>query len=341
MDPIARISRLLNPRSIAIVGASRAANKMAGQVIPMLLAGGYTGRVLPINPRYTEVAGQPCYASLADAPDGIDHCVIAVAKERVAAVLAECRRKGIPGASIFSSGYAEAGESGVAAQQELQDAAGDIVFLGPNCMGFANLVDRVLAAPASIFGHDAAAGDIALLSQSGGLAFASLGFFAQQAGMRFSYIVNTGNSAGISYTDLVGFAFRDAATRVVVAVTESERAAAQVIEAVRRDGLLKPVVLLKLGRGETGRRMALSHTGSLAGDDRVARDCARQLGIVCVDDIDDVLAAAELLRRGITQEQTGGLAAICISGGNVTLFADQADAHGLGFADLLPATESR
>jgi acyl-CoA synthetase (NDP forming) len=340
MSAIERISRLLRPRSIAIAGASQAANKLAGQIIPMLIAGGYKGTIHPVNPRYDEVAGLRCHPAISAIPGEVDHCIIVVAKERVAGVLAECRAKGVASASIFSSGYAEAGESGSSAQAELEEAAGGMVFVGPNCMGFANLVDGVIAAPAPTMGRHGPHGNVALLSQSGGLAYATLAFFAREMGLGFSHVVNTGNSAGVSFADLVEFMFDDAATRVVMVVAESERTVAETIAAVRKLGLRKPIVLLKLGRGATGVRMALSHTGSLAGDYGVIRDCAEQAGIVCADDVDDALGLADLLRRGFSGRHADGLAAICISGGNVTLFADQADAHGLEFAELSDETEA-
>ena len=335
------ITRLLRPTSIAIVGASTAANKLAGQIIPTLKRSGYTGRIFPVNPRYEEVDGERCYPSLASIDAPVDHCIIVIAKERVLQVLAECRQKGVGSASIYSSGYAETGEEGSTAQDSLREAAGDMVFIGPNCMGFVNLVDHVLAAPATVFQRDTTAGDIALLSQSGGLAYATLAFFALQAGMHFSHVVNTGNSAGISYTDLIAYMNADAATRVIIAVAESETVAAQVVDAVRQFGLVKPIVMLKLGRGVTGVRMALSHTGSLAGDYRLVRDIAEQHGIICVDDIDEALGAADLLRSGFDASNADGLAALSISGGNVALFADHVDQAGLQFAELDPATEAR
>ena len=299
------------------------------------------GRIFPVNPRYQEVAGQRCYPSLAAIDAPVDHCIIVIAKERVGGVLAECREKGVGSASIYSSGYAETGEEGSSAQDDLREAAGGMVFIGPNCMGFVNMVDRVLAAPATVFRRDTQAGEIAMLSQSGGLAYASLAFFAQQMGMRFSHVVNTGNSAGISFTDLIAFMNADVAAKVILAVAESETVAGEVVEAVRRFGLVKPIVMLKLGRGATGVRMALSHTGSLAGDYRLVRDVAEQHGIVCVDDLDEALGAVDLLRSGFDARNADGLAAISISGGNVALFADHVDGAGLTFAELQPETERR
>lgn len=340
MTPREKIARLLRPRSIAVVGASNAMNKLAGQLIPTLQASGFAGEIYPVNPRNAEVAGLRCYASLDEVPGEMDHCVIVVGRERLAAVLESCRRRGVAGASIFSSGFAEAGEGGAEAQEELVRQAGEMAFIGPNCMGFANLVDRVVATTSSLLRHDSTPGDIAVVSQSGGIAFAAIGFRAYPAGQRFSYMINTGNSAGISYTDLTAFLFEDAATRVILIAAESEKVVGEVIAAVRRHGLRKPIVLLKLGRGETGVRMAFSHTGSLAGDYRLVRDCAEQAGIVCADDVDEALGAAELLRRGFGPEHASGLAAVCISGGNIALFADQADRSGLSFAPLTPETEA-
>jgi acyl-CoA synthetase (NDP forming) len=281
-----RIARLLRPGSIAVVGASTALNKLAGMFIPTLLAGGYKGRIYPVNPRYAEVAGQRCYASLDDVPGPVDHCVIVVSRERIANVLKACRRKGVAGASIFTSGFAETGEEGGQAQRDLVDLAGGMPFIGPNCMGFANLVDGVLATTSSLLRSDPSGGDIAVLSQSGGIAFASLGYQARALGLRFSHMVNTGNSVGVSYTDLLAFLFGEERARVVIVAAESETVVAQVLAAVRQHGLRKPMVMLKLGRGETGVRMALSHTGSLAGDYRLIQGLCEQAGIACVDDID-------------------------------------------------------
>lgn len=338
-DP--RIESLLRPKSIAIVGASQAANRLAGQVIPMLEKGGYRGAIYPVNPRYETIGNHKCFPSLSAIPDRVDHCIVAVAKERVLDVLRECRDRNVGSAAIFSSGYAETGAEGASAQQELLDAAGGMVFIGPNCMGMVNLVDKVVAAPAPVFDKSEGHGDVALLSQSGGLAYATVAFFAAQQHIDFTYVVNTGNSAGIDFADLIDAMNRDAATKVIFVVAESEGVVGEVIGAVRRYGLVKPIVLLKLGRGATGARMALSHTGSLAGDYRLARDCAEQHGIVCCEDVDEALGATELLRRGFGPRNASGVAAISISGGNITLFADQADAEGVGFAELAPETQAR
>jgi acyl-CoA synthetase (NDP forming) len=338
---LARIGRLLRPRSIAIVGASRDPKRMGSGAIPALETGRYSGKIFPVNPNYDEIGGHRCYKSLIDISEPVDHCVIAVGRNQVADVLRECRIKNVGGASIWSSGYGEMDPSGSEAEAQLRALAGEMPFLGPNCMGFANLCDGIIASSAAIvFQRNADCGDVALLSQSGGVAFASMAFFADEIRMRFSYVINTGNTAGISFDDLVQFMYADPSTRIIVAVAESEAVAAQIVTCVRRDGLKKPIILLKLGRGATGIRMAHSHTGSLAGDYRLVRDCAEQTGIICVDDIDEALDAANLLRHGLDGRHAEGIASISISGGNLTLFADHADAQGLSFAKLNQKTEA-
>jgi acyl-CoA synthetase (NDP forming) len=341
MSQSPQIASLLRPRSIAIVGASAIAGKLAGEIVPILESTGFTGRIYPVNPRYEEVGGHRCYPSVSAIPDTVEHCIVVVAKQRVAAVLEECRAKGVRSASIFSSGYAEVGSEGISEQERLAESAGDMVFVGPNCMGCANLVDRVVTAPSAVITHDSTPGDVALLTQSGGLGYGSFAWFGQVSGVKFSHIVNTGNSAGVNFTDLVAYFNEEDATRAILVVAESERVVGEVIEAVRRFGLVKPIVMMKLGRGETGTRMALSHTGSLAGDYRLLRDVAEQHGIVCVEDIDDALTACDLLRSGIDAKNAEGIAAISISGGNITLFADHVDQAGLRFAELTVETEAR
>jgi acyl-CoA synthetase (NDP forming) len=341
MSQPSQIASLLRPRSIAVVGASAIGGKLAGEIVPILQSTGFSGRIYPVNPRYEEVAGYPCYPSVSAIPEEVEHCIVVVAKQRVAAVLAECRDKGVTSASIFSSGYAEVGSDGISEQQKLVEAAGDMVFVGPNCMGCANLVNRVVTAPSAVITHDSTPGDVALLTQSGGLGYGSFAWFGQTTGVKFSHIVNTGNSAGVNFTDLVAYFNDESATRAILVVAESERVVGEVIEAVRRFGLVKPIVMMKLGRGETGTRMALSHTGSLAGDYRMLRDVAEQHGVVCVEDIDDALTACDLLRSGIDASNAEGIAAISISGGNITLFADHVDQAGLRFAELREETEAR
>lgn len=341
MSDLKKIEKLLRPRSIAIVGATEDPAKMGGALIPSLKSWNYPGQIYPVNPNRKEVSGYTCYPSVDAIPGEVDHCIVVVGKDFVNKVIQDCRKKGVPAASIFASGYAEADSDGGKAQDELKRVAGDMVFVGPNCQGFTNLVDRVNATSAPIMRRYSTLGDVALLTQSGGLGLASVASLAPPAGVTFSYIVNTGNSIGVSFDDLVCFLFDDAHTKVIMVAAESENVVGEVLAAVRRRGLVKPIVMLKLGRGETGVRMALSHTGSLAGDYRLVRDCAEQLGVTCVDDLDEAIGAAALLRKGITARNAAGVATVCVSGGNIALFADLFDGQKIKFAELAPETEAK
>lgn len=329
---------LLSPRSIAVVGASEDRSKLAGQIIPMLKSTGYAGSIFPVNPRYESVSGEACYPSIANIPEPVDHAVLIVAKSRLEGIISDCAGAGVGSASIYSSGFAEAGAEGREAQRNLLNLAGDMPFLGPNCMGFANLLDRVFATTAPVLLRHPEPGDVAFLSQSGGLSFASLCYSATARGLRFSHVVNTGNTAGVNMGQLVEHVASAEEVKVILLVIESEAVAGDVLRSIRFGGVDKPVVLLKLGRGATGTAMAASHTGSLAGDYSILRDVMQESGVICVDDIDEAVDVVLLLRNGFNATHTEGLAALSISGGNVTLLADAMDRANVKFAELNAST---
>lgn len=335
---VQRVTRLLRPRSIAVVGASGDTNKLAGRIIPAIRQGGYTGRLFAINPRRSEVSGVPSYPSLSAVGEQIDHCIVILPRGQVQDVVEECVRLGVHGASIFASGYAEAGEDGVRAQQELAALSADLPFLGPNCMGFVNLVDGLTATTSSVIARNPEVGDLALVSQSGGLAMGTIAYAVAESPMAFTYALNTGNSAGVDFGDLVEFLFADEQTRRILLVAESNAHVAQVVRRVDAIGLQKPIVLLKLGRGESGAEAARGHTGSLAGDYELVRDCAEGAGIVCVDDVADAVDALQVVGSAPAREGQLGLGVVSISGGNLTLFADVVSNSDLRFATLQEQT---
>ncbi|SHK73619.1 Acyl-CoA synthetase (NDP forming) [Pseudonocardia thermophila] len=337
---VQRIERLLRPRSVAVVGASGDTNKLAGRIVPAIRQGGFAGKLFPINPRRSEVAGLPCFPSLSAVGEQIDHCIVILPRDQVQEVVEECARLGVQGVSIFASGYAEAGEDGVRAQQQLVELSrsADLPFLGPNCMGFVNLVDGLTATTSSVIARNQEAGDLALISQSGGLAFGTIAYAVAESPMAFSYALNTGNSAGVDFGDLVEFLYADEHTRRILIVAESNAHVAQVVRRVDEIGLQKPIVLLKLGRGESGAAAARGHTGSLAGDYELVRDCAEGAGIVCVDDVADAINALQVVGSAPAREGRLGLGVVSISGGNLTLFADVLSSSELEFATLQAST---
>ena len=340
MSAVDRISALLRPRSIAIVGASDP-SKMAGRLMAALIDGRYRGRIYPVNPRYEELAGLRCYASLADVHADVEHCIIGVPQNHVLGIIEECRRLGVKSATILTSGFAELGESGAKLQAQIKQAAGDMVFIGPNCLGFANLGEPVIATSTITIRHDPTPGDVAVISQSGGLSTSSFSFIGQQSGLQYSYFVTAGNAVGVSFGDLTEYLFHDPATRIIVVIVEDDHKLGEILSVVRRIGLQKPIVVIKCGRGVTGTRMAQSHTGALAGEYAIVEACCEQLGVVCAQDIEDAVAIVTLLQAGIRSRNANGLGTISYSGGNLTLFADAVDEAGLEFAQISDGTAKR
>ena len=212
-----------------------------------------------------------------------------------------------------------------------------MTFLGPNCLGFANLRDRTLITFSTVI-ERTRLGDVAVVCQSGGLGLGSLAFLGTQAGFGFSHLISTGNTSGVSYVDILRFLFEDNSTAVCLLMVESQVAVAQALAALDGRKPPKPVVLLKIGRGKASAEAAKSHTGAVAGDHRLIRDCAEQMGVVVADDIDEAFDCLRLLRGGFSGDMAGGLAAASSSGGMVTLFADACDAAGIELPRLSDAT---
>src|SRR3990170_9107411 len=266
MDNIAgAIECLVRPRSIAIVGASDDFTKIGGRPIKYLLKHGYRGKIIPINPKYTEIAGFPCYPRVADVPGDVDQAMLIVANRLVFDVLEECAAKGVKAATIFSAGFAEAGEEGKMAQMRLRDFARErgVRLCGPNCIGVVNVNDGIFAS-FSLVGEKASLlpGKIGLISQSGSLA-GSLVAGAQDRGIGFSYFVSSGNEADLEASDFVRYMIKDPAISVVAALIEGFRDGAKFKE-VAEEALAakKPLVVLKLGRYAKGRAAAASHTAA-------------------------------------------------------------------------------
>jgi acyl-CoA synthetase (NDP forming) len=335
--PKSSMDALIAPGSIAVVGASENRSKLAGRLVSSLRDGGFRGDIFPVNPKYAEVDDLTCYPTLDDIPSHIDHCIVIVPQQNVQPVLESCVKMSVRAASIFSAGYGETDDGG-GAQESLVALSEHVTFFGPNCMGFANFVESIVATSTPVFSRQRRRGDVALVSQSGGLAFGGLAYGATEQGMEFSYVLNIGNGVGVSISDLYAYICADDGTRVALFVLESEALLADLVRAVDQSSNPKPTVLLKLGRGETGFEMARSHTGALAGDYEVARQLASQVGIVCASDLDEALGIVSLARAGFDPSASQGLAMVSISGGNLTLAADIVDGSSLSFAEFDDST---
>lgn len=339
------LRKLFAPRRIAYIGATEDVRKFGGRCIRELLDFGFTGELYPINPKRSEVFGARCYPSIEALPEVPDHVGIALPADAIPDALASCGRLGIPFATVFSAGFAEtATESGRALQRRIVEVAQahGIRFVGPNCNGLVNFVDRVaLTSTASIRGPRRAAGDIGVVSNSGGAGQVNVMWRAQEMGLGISYQISCGNDADLDLIDYMAFMVEDPDTRVVLAIAE-RLASGKRLEALaaRAAALGKPIVMVKVGRSEAGSRMAASHTGAVTGADDVVSAALDELGIIRVDDCNELYEAAMVLRSP-RRPRGRAMTATSLSGGNLVMIADLGGARGMSFPPLAaPTTEA-
>jgi len=331
-----RLTSLFRPRSVALVGAS---DKSAFSQIAYhnLVQFGFREHTYLVSRRGTPTHGQPTVTSCTQIGEPVDVAYLMVPQAGLLEALDDAAAAGIRNACVLSSGYAEAGEAGRAAQAELaRHAAGlGMVLLGPNHLGFANLTDGVPVC--SVPGLPRVPGPVALLSQSGASSSAMVDF-AAMANVGLSYLVTLGNEAMITAGHVLDFLVDDPGTRAVAVFMETVRDPETFRRAARRAAEAdKAIVVLKAGSSALSARTAAAHTGALVGDDRVIDAVFADLGVIRVDSIEDMLitagAAAALGRLGRT-----GLGIVSISGGACDIVADRADDLGADLPELAPST---
>tara|TARA_R110001592_G_scaffold25555_3_gene96961 strand:- start:27635 stop:29701 length:2067 start_codon:yes stop_codon:yes gene_type:complete len=332
---------LLNPASVAVVGASADPNKLNGRPITYLKRHGYGGRIFPINPRYDEIDGLKCYADARDLPIAPDLGLVLVGANRVIESVQQLAEAGTKAAIVLASGFGETGEEGRARQAALREAAGNMRILGPNTIGLVNLTDGImLSASGAMEMPEFNSGNIALISQSGGI-LGSLLSRAMARGIGFSKLVATGNEADLEVSDFLDAIADDAATSVVALYLETIRdiqkfraAAGRVTNAGKR------IVVYKVGRSESGASAAVSHTGALAGAAEVYDALFDQLGIIRADTFADLLDIPAALASG--RRMAGKRVAIVTStGGAATIVADNIGLTELEIPAPDPATAEK
>ena len=325
--PSRDLSSLFNPRSVAVIGASAQGGRATGAV-RNLQALGFKGAIYPVNPKYKEVLGLPCYPSLAAIPGPVDMVCIGIPSEHILPVLKEAQAKGVPSAVIFASGYGEAGDLGRARQRELEDFARDtgMLICGPNCLGVLNFNARSCGysstSPTAV-----QAGDVALVSQSGTIVVAMV---RSLRGIGFSHMVSSGNEAVLTTGDYLAHLVEDPGVRVLAAFLEGIRNPERFLAAAARaEEKGKPLIALKSGRSETGSAASAAHTGSLAGSYEVQSAIFRQKGIVQCADADEFVEAIEMFRVARRAPGGYGVGIFGISGGENALVVDHAEEAGL------------
>lgn len=279
------MNRIFKPRSIAVIGASNEFGKIGNSVMRNLVDGGYAGDIYPINPKSDEVYGRKAYKSITEVPGDIDVAVFAIPAKFVAGALEEVGRKGVAGAILIPSGFAETGE--VELQDEVVAVARKhgVRILGPNIYGYYYTPENLSATFCTPYD---VRGGTALTSQSGGIGMAILGF-SRSTKTGVSAIVGVGNKSDIDEDDLLTFFGQDENTNAIAMHLEDLKDGRAFVEAAHEVVPKKPIVVLKAGRTSAGAKAAGSHTGALAGDDKVYDDILRRAGVVRAPGLNELL----------------------------------------------------
>jgi acyl-CoA synthetase (NDP forming) len=334
------LKALWSARSVAVIGASDRAGAPGRLPIEFLQRYGYQGAILPVRPDGATVLGLASFATVQDCPSPVDLAMILVSADRVAKAVDDCIEAGVPVAIICSSGFAETGEEGAALQDEIvaMARAGGMRLIGPNCIGTVGVRNRQVTSFSPLFAGvqtQLVGGSLAFVSQSGALGYGAVSL-AFERGLGLGWIVNTGNEADVNAIEVMAALAEEPDCRGLLAYVET----LDDIESLRRvaaSGM--PVVMLKAGRSDAGQRAAASHTGALAAGDLVVDAALRQLGIVRVNDVDELLDVGDAFAQ--PRRATGRrVAIVTTSGGSGILAADAVEASGLELATFSPATQS-
>ncbi len=334
---MASIHKMLNPRSIAIVGATPRM-QYGGRFLAAALKAKDRIRVYAVNPRYDEIMRVKSYPSVTNLPEAPDLVGIVVPYDHVLDVLQESHRKGAGSAIVISAGFAE---RGVDDRRDLQRELGAFArasgmrISGPNCLGLANVKDDIWAT-ASSRGAEGLTGPIGLVCQSGATAFGPFLVRAVENGIGFSYIISTGNEADLDFTDFARYLLDDPDTRVIAGFVEGFKEADKFLAVAKLAAERgKPIVLIKIGRSELGARAARSHTAALTGADARYDAIFAQYGVIRVQDYDELLETAHLLAH-TPEPLVPGIAVVSHSGGISSLTADMCGQAGLDLPPLGP-----
>lgn len=322
------ISRLLQPRSVAVIGASADPTKTAGRPVAYLQKHGFAGAIYPVNPKANRIGDLPCYPDVASLPEVPDVAIVLLGAEVAHLAVRDLAARGCAAAIVLASGYTETGEDGARRQKQLVEAAGSMRILGPNTIGLVNLTDAiVLSATGALEMDEFPTGSIGVVSQSGGI-LGSLLSRAAARGVGLSKLISTSNEVDLELADFIDHLADDPATQVIALYIETvrnpEKFRAACLKAARAG---KPVVAFKIGRSEAGAQAAVSHTGAMAGADRMYDALFKQVGVIRARSFADLLDVPAALSTG--RKLRGRRVAILTStGGAGTLVSDDLGVAG-------------
>ncbi len=326
----ASLTPMLDPRTVAVLGASSDPTRIGGRPIAYMLKQGFAGQIFPVNPRRDMVQGLRAYPSVADLPMVPDVAVVAVAADRAVPAVAELAAAGVKAAIVLTAGFAEMDEAGAAAQDSMVATAraAGMRLLGPNCLGLFNARAGFYPIFSSSFETGwPLPGRIGIASQSGAYG-THLFAAARDRGIGTPICVTTGNEADVTIGDVIGWLAEDPGTDVIAAYAEGIRAADSLIAALQAArAARKPVVMMKVGRSALGTAAAQSHTASIAGNDAVTGAVLAEFGVVRARTTEEMLDIAYAATRRIYPVRNT-LGVITVSGDAGVLISDAADALG-------------
>lgn len=325
------LKSLFEPRSVAIVGASETPGSIGSVLVRNLLDAGYQGKLYAVNPKHASVCGVPCLASVEDIPQRLDLVVIATKPRTVPMILEACGRAGAKAAVVITAGFSETGPAGAALEKAVKETARrhKIRLVGPNCLG---VIRPTLGLNATFALGSALPGSIGLISQSGALCTAILDW-ARPNGVGFSSVVSLGTSSDLDFGEILDYMVADPRTENIFLYVEGIKHARSFMSALRAAARVKPVMVIKVGRHPAGSRAVLSHTGSLVGEDDVFDAALRRAGVVRLQNIGQMFAAANALFTHF-RPQGNRLAIITNGGGPGVMAADRAADLGIVLATL-------
>jgi acyl-CoA synthetase (NDP forming) len=333
-----RLREFFAPRNVAMVGASDNSG-WARLIVASSTITGFDGKLVPVHPKAKSAFGLPAVPSLRDLSEPVDLAFILTGVPVVESVLDDMQAAGIKNAVVLAAGYREVGEEGKALEESLvsRAIAHDITVLGPNCLGFVNAQTR--AAPYALtMQPPLLAGPVGVGLQSGALASVVLNF-ARLHGIGLTTLTSMGNESIMKTVDFIDYLVEDEATKVICLFLEEIGDPARFARAAERaDRAGKPIVALKVGSSPAGRKAALAHTGSVAGDDAVVNAAFRQMNIIRVDTLEDLLTTGAML--GYSRWPQGRrMGVLTASGGACDIIADRASAQGIEIPDFTAKTE--
>lgn len=339
-DTLPDLALLCSPRSVALVGASDDPGSIGGRALVNLLKhSDFKGEVMLVNPKRESVAGMRCWPDVASLPSTPDLLLVSVPATHVNPALRQAAARGVPFAIVYTSGFGEAGPAGRALEDEMRGivASSGLRVYGPNCPGLCNINERLGFTFSPSFQHDLRRGPIGLATQGGGLGRNVLQ--AMDRGLGIGLWCSSGNEVDLQVSDFIAHMAEADGIEVIVTLIEGIKDGRKFVRAVQRAAINgKPVVALKVGRSAYGQKAAMSHTGSLTGSAEVNSALFRQLGVIEVDDIDELADTAALIARAKPPKTRRDIAIYCSSGGASALTADMVGQAGLKLAQFAEPT---